>query len=90
MSIFGADGRQISTGPTGRKIIIEEIVAEKGRSSWGVQTTAEMDILEAVQVLGDVIRAIAQNQRQIRHESKVMNEVKAKMDEIAKGDSDVK
>lgn len=83
MGLVGPNGRPIAhDGPTGRKIIIHEAVVN-GRAAWGVEFN-EIGILEVFQILGDVIRGIAQRERSMIAEKRAMKNVQAKMDEINK------
>lgn len=81
--LVGPNGRPIAQdGPTGRKIIIHEAMVS-GRPAWGVEFN-EIGILEVFQILGDVIRGIAQRERSLVAEKRAMAGVQVKMDAIKK------
>jgi ABC-type ATPase involved in cell division len=88
MSIVGPDGKQISEGPTGRAIVISEHII-KGKPCWGVEGAESIDILEALQVLSEVTRAIIVTHRQKIFEQKAQNQVRLKLDDLAKGAGEV-
>lgn len=81
--LVGPSGRPIATeGPTGRKIIIHEAMVG-GRPAWGVDFEG-IGILEVFQILGDVIRGIAQRERSLIAEKRAMAQVQTKVDQINK------
>lgn len=82
--IVGPDGKQATEGPTGRHITVTEHIV-KGVPSWGVECESTVDVLEALQVLSEVSRAIIVTQRQKAVQNKINNEIKHKLDDLAKG-----
>lgn len=81
--IVDPNGKQASDGPTGRAIVITEHIV-KGTPSWGVECDATVDVLEALQVLSEVTRAIVVTQRQKAIQNKIQNELKHKLDDMTK------
>ena len=84
--IVGADGQPMVTeNMDGRYIKIVE--SKQGdKMVWGVEFgpgEAHFDPLEALQVLGDVVRGLAQNTRSLLAEKRAMQEVRRKMAEMA-------
>lgn len=79
--LVGPSGRPIAhDGPTGRKIIIHEAMVQ-GRPAWGVDFEG-IGILEVFQILGDVIRGIAQRERSLIAEKRAMAKVQEKVNQI--------
>lgn len=71
-----------------RKIVITEAEAQ-GRPVWGVEFhpgIQAFEFEEVFQILGDVIRGIAQNARSRKHEAIAMKKVREKMHSIKKDD----
>lgn len=67
-----------------KKIVISENTVQ-GKKVWGVEFHPAIEAFEfeeVFQILGDVIRGIAQNARARKHEAIKMREVKQKMNEI--------
>lgn len=74
-----------------KKIIISENTVQ-GKQVWGVEFhpgIQAFEFEEVFQILGDVIRGIAQNARARKHEAKSMQAVKQKMTEINERQADV-
>lgn len=81
MGLVGPNGKPIAhDGPTGRRINIHEAMVQ-GRAAWGVEFEG-IGILECLQILGEVIRGIAQRERSLIAEKRAMAGVQQKMDAI--------
>lgn len=81
--LVGPSGKPLGTTEK-KKIIISENTIQ-GKLVWGVEFHPGIEAFEfeeVFQILGDVIRGIAQNARARKHEAMKMAEVKAKMNAI--------
>jgi hypothetical protein len=87
--LVGPNGKplqKVEDGPSGKSITIHEEIKE-GRPVWGVEFKPGIQAFEfeeVFQILGDVIRGIAQNARSRKHEAMAMQEVAAKVHHIDK------
>lgn len=84
MSIVDPSGKQISDGPTGRKITVHEHIL-KGRPCWGMEVTNDLDALETILVLTEVTRAVVLDQKNKMMEHRVKQEVQQKLNDLTKG-----
>jgi hypothetical protein len=79
----GRDGAPL--GITEKKKIVISENEVQGRNVWGVEFHPDIQAFEfeeVFQILGDVIRGIAQNARARKHEALKMKEVAAKVASI--------
>ena len=78
--LVGSNGTPLGI-QEGKKIVISENVIQ-GKRVWGVDFHPSIEAFEfeeVFQILGDVIRGIAQNARSRKHEAMQMKEVKKQM-----------
>lgn len=81
--LVGANGTPLGLTEN-KKIVISENTVQ-GKKVWGVEfhpSIQAFEFEEVFQILGDVIRGIAQNARSRKHEAMAMNEVNAKIKQI--------
>lgn len=82
--LIAPNGKAIlpTDGVTGRKIIIHEAII-KGQRMWGVDFEGGgFELLEIFQIIGDVIRGIAQRERSLAAEKRALVDVKQKIHAI--------
>jgi hypothetical protein len=85
MGLVGPNGQPlVQDGPSGKSITIHEHMMS-GKPVWGVEFKPGIEAFEfeeVFQILGDVIRGVAQNARARKHEAMAMQQVAAKVRDI--------
>lgn len=91
MALVGLSGAPLGVVEK-KKIVISENEVQ-GKQVWGVEfhpNIQAFEFEEVFQILGDVIRGIAQNARSRKHEAKHMQKVQRDLDAIKKAEQEHK